>query len=465
MEKRFPQLLFPFFLVLLMGIIYVQTGGARTLRAANRALADGDPARAGALFASVAAQSPEYWEAAGVSTFQGGDHPTAFVYLQHAETTRHLSGAGYVLLGDLFLEQGKMEDALTRWEIALEKEAPALDIYRRMLTVHRVTNDFPAAIADLRAIVSLAPGDAQAHLDLGLLLVTREPEEALLYLNRAAELDTSFRDLAQALEQSLRPSEETDDPAYWWVNVGRTLASLGEWGFAKEAFIQAVTANPNYAEAWAFLGEAKGQLGEDGLAELDMALNLNPGSLTANTFYALYQKRQGNFELALVYLHAADTLEPDNPSLQVEIGSTLSEMGDFNRALAHFQKAVALAPYNATYLHLLAQFCFQHNTQVEEVGLVAVRQALVLNPDDPVALDLMGFGYYLLEDLPTAQRFLLEALELTPEDPRPWFHLALVSLAYGDSQQAYDQLTKAVSLDPESSIAGQARRVLARYFP
>lgn len=465
MRKQLPLILFPILLTALAGIIYLQTGVARTIRAANRAAAEGDPAQAATLLASVAGQRPELWEQAGVYAYQSGDYPAALFFFHNAESSGWLSGEGYLRQGDALLQQGKPELALTAWGNALAEGAAALDIHRRFLEVHRAANDFPAAIEDLRAIIELSPEDAQAKYELGVLLTTREPEAALVYLIQAAEIDESLSEAVRLLQRSFRPSEDTDDPAYVWVNVGRALASMGEWHLAKEAFTRAVEASPQYAEAWAFLGEAKGQGGEDGLAELDTALNLNPASLTANLLYALYQKRQGNFELALVYLHAADSIEPGTPSIQVEIGNTLNEMGNFNQALVYFQKAAELAPRDAVYWYLLAQFAFQNNTLIEEVGLAAARQALLLNDQDPLALDLMGFGYYLLNDLSTAQRFLSQALEISPDEPRLWFHMGLVSLASGETQRAYDQLIRAVDLNPSSPVAEQAIRVLTQYFP
>ncbi len=465
MKKLLPLILFPIIFVTLAGIIYVQAGVGRTIRAADLARGNGDPAQAGQLLASVADQRPELWVQAGGDALLSGDVQTALRYLQNAQAAGTMTGGGYLTLGDVQQQLGETDAALEAWATALNNGAPALDVHLRFLEVHRARKDYPAAIEDLRAITDLTPDDAQAKYELGLLLATREPEAALSYLIQAVELDETLAEDVRLIQQSLRPSRDTDDPAYTLLNAGRALAYLGEWDLAAEAFAQAVEANPEYPEAWAFWGEAKEQLGQDGLAELDTALNLNPASLTANLLYALYYKRHGQPEFALVYLHAAASLEPENPSIQIEIGNTINDMGDFNTALEYYQKAVEIAPGDATYLHLLAQFCFQNNTLVEEVGLEAVRAALLINKSDPVALDLMGFGYYLLGDMPTAQRFLFQALEITPEDPRPWFHLGLVSLALGDYQEAYDQLVRAVDLDPSSSIADQAMRVLARYFP
>ncbi|HLF90232.1 MAG TPA: tetratricopeptide repeat protein [Anaerolineales bacterium] len=465
MKKSLPIVLFPVLLVALVGIIYIQAEVARAIQAAELALAEGDPARAAALLASVAEKRPELWEQAGDYALQGGDPQTAMIYLQNAQAAGKMTGTGYLVLGDVYQQSGDTTTAIHSWQTALENGAPPLEVHYRFLEVHRAAKDYPAAIEDLRAIVQLSPNDAQARYQLGLLLVPREPDAALVYLVQAAELDETFSEAVNLLQRSLRPSPETDDPAYTLLNAGRALASLGEWELAAEAFSQAVVLNPGYAEAWAFWGEAKGQLGQDGLAELEIALSLNPESLIANLLYALYQKRNGKPELALVYLHAAATLEPDNPAIQAEIGGTLNELGDFNTALEYYQTATELAPRDPTYWNLLAQFVLQNNTLVEEVGLAAARQALILDPDDPVALDLIGFGYYLLGDFLTAQRFLLETLEIAPDDPRPWFHLGLVFLALGENQQARVYFIQAVDLDPSSATANQAMRVLARYFP
>ena len=465
MKKSLPIILFPILLVALVGIIYIKAGVERAVREAELALAGGDPARAGALLASVAEARPGLWEQAGDYALQGGDPQLAMIYLQNAQAAEKLTGTGYIVLGDVYQQSGDTTAAIHSWQTALENGAPPLEVQLRFLEIHRAAKDYPAAIEDLRAIVQLSPNDAQARYQLGLLLVPRDPNAALTYLVQAAELDETLSEAVYLLQDSLRPSPETDDPAYTFLNAGRSLASLGEWELAAETFSHAVSLNPSYAEAWAFWGEAKGQLGQDGLAELDTALNLNPESLTANLLYALYQKRNGKPELALVYLHAAAALEPENPAIQAEIGGALNELGDFNTALEYYQAATELAPRDPTYWILLAQFVLQNNTLVEEVGLAAARQALILDPGDPVALDLMGFGYYLLGDFLTAQRFLLEALEITPDDPRPWYHLGLVLLALGENQEARVYFIQAVDLDPSSATANQAMQVLARYFP
>ena len=70
---------------------------------------------------------------------------------------------------------------------------------------------------------------------------------------------------------------------------------MGEWEYAREAFRRATDLDPEYADAWAFLGEAQQQISgketgsysEVGLSELQRALQVDPNSILANFFMGL----------------------------------------------------------------------------------------------------------------------------------------------------------------------------------
>ncbi|MFQ5615241.1 MAG: tetratricopeptide repeat protein, partial [Anaerolineales bacterium] len=461
-------ILLPIILAPLLGLLPSPAGLDRALKGARQALESDSPLSASEHLVRIAEYLPwrdTLWELAGRSALKGGDPQAAIRYLQIAATHGQITAEGYVALGDAYQQAGDLDVAIETWEVALDHGNEPLEIYYRLLDAHRTMGDYAAAIEDLRTIAQLAPTNAQSRYQLGLMLAARQPEAALDYLIQAMEIDEELTSAVQVLQRSLRPSPKTNDPAYVLLNAGRALAFLDEWALAAEAFYQSTQANPNYAEAWAFLGEAREQLGQDGAAELEKAIELNPESLTANTLYALYQKRHGNPEIALVYLHAAANIKPENPAIQAEIGSTLDVMGDFNTALSHYLRATELAPRDAAYWHLLAFFSLKNSTQIEEIGLAAARQALLLDEDDPIALDLMGYGYYLLGDMVTAQRFLQRSLEINPEYAPAMFHLGLRYLAQGDSSNARKQLLRAIALAPNTPTAEQAARILERYLP
>jgi tetratricopeptide (TPR) repeat protein len=179
------------------------------------------------------------------------------------------------------------------------------------------------------------PDDATAHYQLGLITAITDPDEAVPHLDRAAQLDESLIDPVRELKNTLRRAAFAEEPAYRLVLVGQSLADLDEWGLAKEAFARATQEDPDYPEAWAYLGEAQYHTGEDGLAALEKALELNPNAFAPNAFMGLYQHRHGQPDLALVYLQTAADIEPDNPSLQEDIAAVLADLGNFTAALAH----------------------------------------------------------------------------------------------------------------------------------
>ena len=82
------------------------------------------------------------------------------------------------------------------------------------------------------------------------------------------------------------------------------------------------------------------------------------------------------------------------------------------------QAAVEIDRDNPEYWGVLAKFSIGHNFQVQEAGLGAARQALLLSPRNPVYLDLLGTAYMILGDLDNAERFFQQALERDPEQAK-----------------------------------------------
>lgn len=476
------RLLVPLVLVSLLGIAPRQHALVLALRQARRAQEAGSPASAAAAFSTAASYLPwraDLWESAGHSALQAGDHQSAREHFRRADLHGELSSAGYAALGEAAWLAGDLPAAIQAWQAAIRSGSSPIPLYNRLVEAHLLLDDVPAAISDLQALANLQPAEPQVYYRLGLLLASRQPEAALAYFNRASELDPALSSGARAFQRSINAARAAGDPAYTLVASGRHLASLGEWGWAAAAFQQATLSNPGYAEAWAYLGEARQQAAppssggppatpssSPGFAELHKALELDPGSLAANTFLALYWQRRAHYDLALVYLHAAAGLEPRNPALQAEIGNTLAVLGDLSRALAYYQRAADLAPRDPLYWRLLAEFTVRYEIEVRQAGLPAARQAVILNPQDPASLDVIAQVYLLLEDPLSAQRFLQRALQADPGYAPARLHLGLLYLLQGETARAREQLTLARSLAPVDTYTGEhARRLLESHFP
>lgn len=407
-------------------------------------------------------------ELAGRYALKGGDAEMAIAHLLEADQQGELSSDGQIALGDAYKETGDLSQAVHAW-----KEAPgSLCLYQRLEKTHLLRGEYDAAAEDLKDALAFSPNDPQLYYRLGVLTAVTAPEEASTYLKEATQRDPSLAAKLQPLNDGLSLGLVKGDPAYAYLLAGRGVASLDRWDLAAEAFLRAVKMRPDYAEAWAFLSEARQHLSEqpvslsrEGLKELQTALLLDSDSVVVNIFAALYWQRRGDYDQALEYLQDASSLEPDSPELLAEIANTYATMGDLPTALDYYRKAIDIDPKDPMYWRILGEFSLYYQAQIREVGLPAIRQALILGPDDPANLDSMGYAFFLLEDYSNAERFLLRALSLDPGYASARLHLGMNYLMGGEVSSAREQLTLAKTLSPDGNVGERAQRLLARYFP
>ncbi len=411
-------------------------------------------------------------ELAGQYAVQGGDAEDGIRLLQKVAQSRNLSLESHIALGDAANKQSDLNLAIQAWTTSLLAGAEPIVIYPRLAKAHRTLGDIDAAILDLNKLIEFQPANATLYYQLGLLFASKDPEKAITYFTRAIELDPSLEPVIQPFRRNLRTARLADNEAYLLLISGRELASLEEWDLAEDAFHQATLIAPDYAEAWAFLAEARQHLpatetsDEQILENLEKGLAQDPDSVVANTLMALYWKRQDKYDLAIERLYHAIGEDPDNPTLHIELGNTLAQLGEVSSAQKSFQTAVELAPRDAIYWRALASFSLNYELEVREIGLPAARQAVLLDADNPASLDIMGQIFTLLNDPISAERFLHRALRKDPGYAPARLHLGFLYMIQGDTSEAQEQLTLAKSLAPPGNPTSlQAARLLQRYFP
>ena len=166
------------------------------LTGATQAVEAGSPRQAARLLQVVLAFEPwrtELWLAAGRLAAQAGDFQSTADLLEKAGGYQSMSAPDALLLGDAYRELGKDREAASAWGQAQEAGADPLDVTRRLFQVHQVGGDLPALTRDLQTLADLQPADAQAQYQAGLYLAAQQPEAAVPYLERAAELDGELR--------------------------------------------------------------------------------------------------------------------------------------------------------------------------------------------------------------------------------------------------------------------------------
>jgi Flp pilus assembly protein TadD len=153
-------------------------------------------------------------------------------------------------------------------------------------------------------------------------------------------------------------------------------------------------------------------------------------------------------------------LEPENPAWYVSIGEEFANLGDLITALEAYQVATTTAPEEASYWRLLADFCARNGIRIRDVGIPAAQTAVKLAPDDPLALDTLGWTLLLDGRFFEAERSLVQALDAEPQLASAHFHLALLYLETNDNDAMREHLIQARDLGSK-----EAEALLKQYFP
>jgi len=403
---------------------------------------------------------PDLYELAGHAYYYAKEYGLADAVYQKAYRRNVLSAQGWVAWGDVVYLVNDPKRATEIWEQALDQENPSENLYSRLSQTYQENGNYSRAAESLQRYVALHLEDASAHYRLGLLLTLTDANAALSELINASQLDPQFDSAVETLRSALNLASINDTPSARFVLIGRGLALVQEWELARLQFEAAIEVDAENAEAWAWLGEAKQQTAADGTAELERALKLNPNSSTVRGLRGLYFQRAGNHRNALTEFQAAARLDNQNPAWQVSIGEAYSKLGDLIRAKQAYETAVELAPDDPEYWRLLAAFCAQNNVNIKDVGVPAAQKAVVINHEDAISQDTLGWLLMLDARYDESERILLYALELDSQNASAQLHLGMLYLQTGNRPSAYDHFVKARDLG-----STDAQAILNQYFP
>ena len=222
--------------------------------------------------------------------------------------------------GEWRLFEGKARDALRRW--------PALPLgWKAMGNLFLSQGRMEEAMVHFTRCIQLAPKDPQAHHNLG---------SALLGLRRFEEAEASFR-RSLALKR---------DYPQAYTNLGITLLELGRPEEAVTCYQQALAIKPDFAEAHNNLGNARRELGRPEEAETDyrQALAIRPDFAEAHSNLGNILLELGRPGEAEASYRQALACNPDHVQAHSGLGDILLKGGKLSEAIDSYRQCLALDP-------------------------------------------------------------------------------------------------------------------------
>ena len=466
-------------IIILLKILPIPTETAQKYHEIHQAAEQKDYLAASSALASIATTLPwrnDLWELAAEYALKANSQKQSIEFYEKSLSLGAISTSGRITLGHLYLQQSEPDKAIEIWESAVSTAKNPTEILFELYKTYRLKGDIPTAVQTLKRILSQESLTNDTYQEvtkqLGLLLAASQPNSAPVYLTQAISAGPADSDDLKKLLRVIQRASHQDEPAYTLLETGRVLIEMGETDIAIFALQTAVNLRPDYAEAWAFLSEAR-QINDmqnglippvHGYFELQKALELDPDTFAANAIAAVYWQRQGNHKNALKYLEKTNRLDPLNPAVLIDLGATWASLGDLTIAQDYYQRAVRLSPNNPVYLRALVDFCIRYQINLKETALPTARKALALSPNDPSLNDALGQVLFLLHDTVNAEFFFAKALELQDNYAPAHLHLAILYLIQERTNLAKAHIEQAIKFAKDIETKQKAENILDVYL-
>jgi tetratricopeptide (TPR) repeat protein len=197
--------------------------------------------------------------------------------------------------------------------------------------------------------------------------------QAIERFERAVEIDPQF---------AIAHAELADCYALlnWYVEP----PPPGAWERAKESALNAVSADPDLAEAHASLGFVRLHYDRDWVdaeRELRKAIQLKPGNQVAHRWYAYSLSAMGRHDEAYAEIERARQITPQSAVIATAVANVLFLAGKFDEAIVQCRKALELDP-GAVAAHTVLRWAYEHKAMHSD-ALAAFEQERSFAGDTP----------------------------------------------------------------------------------
>ncbi len=374
----------------------------------------------------------------------------------------------YFGLGNLFRMKGELSTAAEYYLKGINVDEHDPFLQEALGSSLLQLEDLPAGLARLREAVRLLPTSAEFRFKLG----------------NAYFMRSQFQNATREFEEVIRLAPGQFDRAY--LNLGTLTFQQGDYEKAEAMLLQALTINPNSAEANGNLGNLYLKEGKPlkAVDHLNAAIEIEPNAVRyfnlGNAYVIAGQQEKAidaylsatqsdsdsykvrinlgrilagerRFGEALEQFAEAVRIEPENPEARNDLGIVFSVTNRTNEAIKEFDTALSIDPHSAeTHMNIGHTLKKVGNLRVAEDHY---RKALRINPN--LAKARLALGRLLAEngELVKATVELRQSVVLEPDNARSHHYLGTVLAQSQHFDEAIKESYTALTLDPAFPMA------------
>jgi len=336
----------------------------------------------------------------------------------------------------LFFLQGWIAEGLGRPDEAIQDYRQHLDIHRedqstrrRLILLLAQRKRYKEALEEAHTLAAARPGDLEAReLEAELSFEAGETTQGMHLLDQMRE---DFPNSMDALSAR--------------------LGVLARHGRGRAAVTEAdrwVAAHPDDVRARLMAARAREMAGDlpAAIDQLRLAVAAAPDSLAPRVLLAQAYDRAGRPRDAEPVWAESQRRFPRVSSVSLDLALCREKLGDLEGAEVAVRDVLSNEPDNPVALNFLGYLFADHDRNLDE-AVRLILKALALEPDNAAFIDSLGWAYFRLGKLPEARASLERAIRLSGGDPVIYEHLGDVYRDLQLKDLARDQYKKSLSYD------------------
>jgi len=365
---------------------------------------------------------------------EGHFYKTALVYAKKAYSLNEQSAKLALLVGDIYMDEGKLKKMVSFYEYALDKVGDKVPLLIELSQAYEKLN-MPQKEEKIYQRLLKHEEDIDVMERLGILYIKRgEYKKAVDVLDRLRRIEESDRvNYFLGLAYYLKEDYPQALKFFSYIKIGSGFYSLGV-----QRTVDMYKKEKKMKEA---------------IEVLNKAIDLKP--LDSELYFSLaslYEEKKD-------WLKVVDVLQEGMSRIPLDVNFPYYladvyyvDLHDVNKSIDYLNKVLNIDPNNASALNYLGYLYIDEDINVNK-GMELVKKALSISPNNGYYLDSLGWGYYRQDDYKKALEYLEKALNAVENEPVIMLHLANLYVKLNRKKEAMDMVNKILKIKPDDKDA------------